>query len=113
VDPTSQFAADPMLGIEKIDEMFDRTFQSMDAIDSSRTKAIDVMGQNNQLVRATGARRRLCRLQAAERAAPCLRASSRPTYHDNNAARTARRMADEPRLPERPLRLGASAGLRA
>jgi len=40
-----------MLGIEKIKEMFDNTFQAMDAMDSFRTKAIDVMGQNNALIR--------------------------------------------------------------
>jgi len=52
VDATTQFASNPMLGIEKIKEMFDQTFQAMDAMDSFRTKAIDVMGQNNQLIRA-------------------------------------------------------------
>jgi uncharacterized protein YaaN involved in tellurite resistance len=52
VDATTQFASNPMLGIEKIKEMFDQTFQAMDAMDTFRTKAIDVMGQNNQLMRA-------------------------------------------------------------
>jgi uncharacterized protein YaaN involved in tellurite resistance len=52
VDQTTQFAQNPMLGIEKIKEMFDQTFQAMDAMDTFRTKAIDVMGQNNQLIRA-------------------------------------------------------------
>ncbi|MBL8348124.1 MAG: toxic anion resistance protein [Rubrivivax sp.] len=51
VDATTQFASNPMLGIEKIKEMFDQTFQAMDAMDSFRTKAIDVMGQNNTLIR--------------------------------------------------------------
>lgn len=51
VDATAQFASNPMLGIEKIQEMFDQTFQAMDAMDSFRAKAIDVMGQNNQLIR--------------------------------------------------------------
>ena len=51
VDATMQFASNPMLGIEKIKEMFDQTFQAMDAMDGFRTKAIDVMGQNNQLIR--------------------------------------------------------------
>ena len=41
----------PMLGIEKIKEMFDQTFQAMDAMDNFRSKAIDVMGQNNALIR--------------------------------------------------------------
>ena len=52
VDATTQFASNPMLGIEKIQEMFDQTFQAMDAMDTFRAKAIDVMGQNNQLIRA-------------------------------------------------------------
>jgi hypothetical protein len=56
VDATTQFASNPMLGIEKIQEMFDQTFQAMDAMDSFRAKAIDVMGQNNQLIRAQLAR---------------------------------------------------------
>jgi uncharacterized protein YaaN involved in tellurite resistance len=51
VDATTQFASNPMLGIEKIKEMFDQTFQAMDAMDSFRAKAIDVMGQNNALMR--------------------------------------------------------------
>jgi len=51
VDATTQFASNPMLGIEKIKEMFDQTFQAMDAMDNFRAKAIDVMGQNNKLIR--------------------------------------------------------------
>ena len=51
VDATTQFASNPMLGIEKIQEMFDQTFQAMDAMDTFRSKAIDVMGQNNKLIR--------------------------------------------------------------
>ena len=51
VDQTTQFAQNPMLGIDKIKEMFDQTFQAMDAMDTFRAKAIDVMGQNNRIVR--------------------------------------------------------------
>ena len=51
MDATTQFSSNPMLGIEKIKEMFDQTFQAMDAMDNFRAKAIDVMGQNNQLIR--------------------------------------------------------------
>ncbi|MBP8270878.1 MAG: toxic anion resistance protein [Sphaerotilus sp.] len=51
VDQTTQFAQNPMLGIEKMQEMFDQTFQAMDTMDSFRTKAIEVMGQNNAMVR--------------------------------------------------------------
>lgn len=51
VDQTTQFAQNPMLGIEKMKEMFDQTFQAMDAMDNFRAKAIDVMGQNNLMLR--------------------------------------------------------------
>ncbi|MDM0115766.1 toxic anion resistance protein [Variovorax sp. J22R133] len=50
VDKTAQFAQDPMLGIDKIREMFDQTYKAMDAMDSFRAKAIDVMGQNNKIM---------------------------------------------------------------
>jgi uncharacterized protein YaaN involved in tellurite resistance len=50
VDRTAQFAANPMIGIDKIKEMFDQTFKAMDAMDSFRAKAIDVMGQNNAIM---------------------------------------------------------------
>lgn len=56
VDQTTQFAQNPMLGIEKMKEMFDQTFQAMDAMDTFRAKAIDVMGQNNQIIREQIAR---------------------------------------------------------
>ena len=51
VDATTQFASNPMLGIDKIKEMFDQTFKAMDAMDTFRAKAIDVMGQNNTIIR--------------------------------------------------------------
>lgn len=50
VDKTAQFAQNPMIGIDKIREMFDQTFKAMDAMDSFRVKAIDVMGQNNKIM---------------------------------------------------------------
>ena len=50
VDKTAQFAQNPMIGIDKIREMFDQTFKAMDAMDSFRLKAIDVMGQNNKIM---------------------------------------------------------------
>ena len=50
VDKTAQFAQNPMIGIDKIKEMFDQTFKAMDAMDQFRAKAIDVMGQNNRVM---------------------------------------------------------------
>ncbi|MDO9571027.1 MAG: toxic anion resistance protein [Hydrogenophaga sp.] len=52
VDKTTQFAQDPMIGIEKLKEMFDQTFKAMDAMDDFRSKSIAVMGQNNQMMAA-------------------------------------------------------------
>ncbi len=56
VDATAQFAANPMIGIERVQEMFDQTYQAMDAMDSFRAKAIDTMGRNNQIMSAEIAR---------------------------------------------------------
>jgi uncharacterized protein YaaN involved in tellurite resistance len=50
VDKTAQFASNPMIGIDKIKEMFDQTYKAMDAMDTFRAKAIDVMGQNNAIM---------------------------------------------------------------
>jgi hypothetical protein len=52
VEKTAEFSANPMLGIEQIQSMFDQTFQAMDAMDNFRSKAIEVMGKNNELVQA-------------------------------------------------------------
>jgi uncharacterized protein YaaN involved in tellurite resistance len=51
VERTAEFSSNPMLGIDKIKEMFDQTFKAMDAMDTFRTKAIDVMGQNNAIMK--------------------------------------------------------------
>ncbi len=51
VEKTGEFAQNPMIGIEKIQEMFDNTFKAMDAMDTFRSKAIDVMGKNNELIK--------------------------------------------------------------
>ena len=52
VEKTTQFAQNPMVGIEKLKEMFDQTFKAMDAMDDFRSKAIVVMGQNNAMISA-------------------------------------------------------------
>ena len=52
VDKTTQFAQNPMVGLEKLKEMFDQTYKAMDAMDTFRSKAIEVMGQNNALIAA-------------------------------------------------------------
>jgi uncharacterized protein YaaN involved in tellurite resistance len=56
VEKSTQFAQNPMIGIEKLKEMFDQTFKAMDAMDDFRSKAIDVMGQNNAIIKEQLAR---------------------------------------------------------
>lgn len=51
VDKATQFAQSPMIGIEKLKEMFDQTFKAMDAMDTFRSKAVEVMGQNNAIIK--------------------------------------------------------------
>ena len=51
VEKTGEFASNPLLGIEKLKETFDNTFRAMDAMDNFRSKAIEVMGKNNELMR--------------------------------------------------------------
>ena len=50
VERTAQFASNPMIGIEKIKEMFEQTFKAIDAMDNFRSQAIDAMGKNNSLM---------------------------------------------------------------
>ena len=48
---SAQFSSNPLLGVEKLKEMFDLTFKAMDTMDEFRTKAIEVMGQNNSIMK--------------------------------------------------------------
>ena len=56
VEKTTEFAQNPMLGVEKMKEMFDMTFKAMDAMDDFRSKSIAVMGQNNAMIKEQLAR---------------------------------------------------------
>ena len=56
VEKTTEFAQNPMLGVEKMKEMFDQTFKAMDAMDDFRSKSIAVMGQNNAMIKEQLAR---------------------------------------------------------
>jgi uncharacterized protein YaaN involved in tellurite resistance len=51
VERTGEFAANPLIGVERLKETFDSTFKAMDAMDSFRSKAIDTMGRNNQMMK--------------------------------------------------------------
>jgi uncharacterized protein YaaN involved in tellurite resistance len=50
-EKTAEFASNPLIGIEKIKEMFEQTFKAMDTMDAFRSKAIEAMGQNNRMIR--------------------------------------------------------------
>ena len=50
VEKTAEFSTNPLLGIEKIKEMFDQTYKAMDTMDGFRSKAIEAMGKNNQIM---------------------------------------------------------------
>lgn len=56
VEKTGEFAANPLIGVEKIQEMFDNTFKAMDAMDNFRSQAIDSMGKNNEMLKTQIAR---------------------------------------------------------
>lgn len=47
----AEFAGDPLLGIEKLQEMLDLTYQAMDTMDDFRTRATETMARNNTLLR--------------------------------------------------------------
>jgi uncharacterized protein YaaN involved in tellurite resistance len=51
VQKTGDFAANPLIGVEKMKEAFDTTFRAMDAMDSFRSKAIESMAQNNAMMK--------------------------------------------------------------
>ena len=51
VDKTAQFSQNPMIGMDKLKDMFDQTFKAMDAMDTFHSKAIEVMGQNNDMIK--------------------------------------------------------------
>jgi len=52
VEKTGEFASNPLIGIQKMQSMFDNTFAAMDAMDNFRSKAIDTMGKNNEMIQA-------------------------------------------------------------
>ncbi len=46
-----QLTSNPLLGVEKLKEMFDLTFKAVDIMDNFRSKAIESMSQTNTLLR--------------------------------------------------------------
>lgn len=51
VQKTGEFASNPLIGVQRIQEMMDNTFRAMDAMDTFRAQAIDTMGKNNQMLK--------------------------------------------------------------
>lgn len=51
VERTGEFASNPLIGVERLKETFDNTFKAMDAMDTFRSKAIETMGKNNQMMK--------------------------------------------------------------
>lgn len=51
VQATTQFASDPILGVQSLQKMFDATFQAMDTMDSFREQALGSMKANNDMLR--------------------------------------------------------------
>ncbi len=56
VQRTAEYGKNPSLGIETLKDMFEQTFKAMDAMDQFRSAAIEVMGQNNTIIREQVAR---------------------------------------------------------
>jgi hypothetical protein len=56
VEKTGEFSQNPVLGIEKLKEMFDQTSAAMDAMDNFRAKSVDAMGQNSAMTKEKLAR---------------------------------------------------------
>lgn len=51
VEKTGEFASNPVMGIQRIQEMFDNTFKAMDAMDTFRSKAMSTMSQTNEMLK--------------------------------------------------------------
>ena len=56
VEKTGDFASNPLIAVQKMQTMFDNTFAAMDSMDNFRSKAIETMGKNNEMIRAQLAR---------------------------------------------------------
>ena len=59
VETTGAFAADPVIAVDQLKAAFENTTRAMDAMDTFRSQALDVMGKNTQLLKGM--------IEAAER----------------------------------------------
>jgi uncharacterized protein YaaN involved in tellurite resistance len=51
VERVGEFSNNPVIGVERLKETFDATFKAMDAMDTFRSKAIETMGRNNEMMK--------------------------------------------------------------
>ncbi|MBI3229001.1 MAG: toxic anion resistance protein [Burkholderiales bacterium] len=51
VDATAKFASEPLLGVQQLQNMFDKTFSAMDKMEKYRSEALTTMQTNNQMMR--------------------------------------------------------------
>lgn len=51
VDATAKFASEPLLGVQQLQSMFDKTFNAMDKMEKYRSEALNTMATNNQMMR--------------------------------------------------------------
>ncbi len=51
VDATTKFASEPLLGVQELQNMFDKTFSAMDKMEKYRSEALTTMQTNNQMMR--------------------------------------------------------------
>lgn len=59
VETTGAFASDPVIAVDQLKAAFENTTRAMDAMDTFRSQALDVMGKNTQLLKGM--------IEAAER----------------------------------------------
>lgn len=72
---TAKFASEPILGVQSLQNMFNKTFEAMDKMEKYRSEALSTMQQNNQMITAelTKARDRISNdRQASSTIAPAL-----------------------------------------
>ena len=73
VEMTTKFSSNPMLGVQTLQTMFNKTFEAMDKMEKYRSEALGTMQQNNQMLRdeiGKAQERALRERQAAAGAAP-------------------------------------------
>lgn len=50
VDMTTKFASEPIVGVQVLQNMFNKTFEAMDKMEKYRSDALATMKQNNQMI---------------------------------------------------------------